>query len=283
MTIALAGFSGFIGTKLRTEFNGYSFVLLERKVLYGKTELLAEKLKGVDIVINMAGYSISKRWTRKRKEKILQSRIDLTRNLVAAVNSMNTKPRVFVNSSAIGVYEAGKIHTEKEYSYGTGFLADVVKDWEQAAKELSGEVKLIIVRLGLVLGTEGGALPKLLPLFKLGLGGAIGSGKQVYSFIHSKDVVDSIRFLIENEGEGVYNLCAPAPVSNLEFTRSIARAYRMPAVFRVPSFILKIMLGKASSIVTEGQTVYPKKLLDEGYKFTFATIDEAILNLVNKQ
>ncbi|MCF8224961.1 MAG: TIGR01777 family oxidoreductase [Bacteroidales bacterium] len=280
MKIAVSGYSGFIGTAVMEELSEHEFTLLSREDIYGDYRVLQKKLKGANIVMNFAGSSISKRWTKKNRKAITMSREFVTRNLSKAINGMENKPRMFVNASAIGIYEKDKKHTETSKNMDNGFLGRTVIKWEQAADEVDGSVRLIKPRIGMVLGKGGGALNPLIPLFKSGLGGPIGSGRQVYSFIHIYDVVKSIRFLIENEKEGVYNLTSPQPVTNKEFTASLGKHLKRPALLWVPSFMLRIVMGKSSEIVTGGQTVYPRKLQDQGYKFTFASIDDALNNLL---
>jgi hypothetical protein len=283
MIIAIAGYRGFIGRHLQKEFASHELILLDRKDLYGDPGQLSEKIQNADVVLNVAGFSVSKRWTPRNRIKIMESRVRLTQNLVEAMNLMKKKPACFINSSAIGVYEYDLTHTEEEYTYGTGFLVDVVKKWEDAARGVSDETKLILMRIGLVLGNDGGALPRLFRLFNLGLGGIIGKGKQVYSFIHIKDLCAAIAFLIEKKSSGVYNFTSPEPVTNKVFTKTIARELKRPAFIPIPLFAMRMVMGKASVIVTKGQTVYPKRLEDDGYKFTFASINDAIHNLVSQQ
>lgn len=280
MIIALAGHRGFIGTHLQEKLKQHSFILLNREDLYGDAESLSRKLINADAVINLAGFSVSKRWTKKNRKKIRDSRELLTGNIVQAIAEMDKKPKMFLNASAIGIYQYDTTNTEKSHTLGEGFLPDVVRKWENAAEAISDEVRTVIMRLGLVLGKDGGALPRLFLLFRFGLGGVIGSGKQIYSFIHIDDVTGAIEHLLNGKSRGVYNLTAPQPVTNKEFTHTIARFMRRPAIFRIPVFAMKIVMGKAAMIVTRGHAVYPEKLLDEGYKFTFVSIQEAIQNLV---
>lgn len=282
MVISLSGYNGFIGLHIRKAFAEHDFILLNRDDLYGDLTALSKKIKTADIVINCAGYPVAKRWSKKNKKKIYSSRIVVTENLVQAINMLDEPPAIFINTSAIGIYEEGEEHSETEFTYNNGFLADVVKEWEKRAEAIRKDVKLIKIRLGLVLGKDGGALPRLLRLFSVGLGGVIGSGKQVYSFIHIDDVTGALEFLINKEAEGVYNFTTPYPVTNKVFTKTLASKLKRPSIFTVPGFALRIVMGKAAGIVTRGQTVYPKKLLDQGYSFTFATIDQAIENIVDK-
>jgi uncharacterized protein len=282
MIIALSGHNGFIGSHIKKAFKDDTFILLDRDDLYGEPELLAHKIKGARIVINFAGYPVSGRWTKRKKVKIFNSRINVTSNLVQAINMLEDPPEYFISSSAIGIYSQNETHTEIKNSFSEDFLAEVVKKWEDSADIENESVRVIKIRLGLVMGNEGGAMPRLFRLFRIGLGGVIGSGKQVYSFIHIDDVIGGIQFVLANKSSGVYNFTAPHPVTNREFTIAIAKKMKMPALIWVPEIILRFIMGEASLIVTGGQTVYPKRLLDEGYNFTFATIDEVIENLLKE-
>jgi len=280
MRIAIAGYNGFIGSSIVSGGSNNEFIFLSRKLLYGDNEVLANSLENTDAVLNFAWYPIAKRWTGKRKKLIWESRITITQNIVKAIEHCKIKPGVFINSSAIGIYKYDTINTEEDYFFGESTLAGLVSAWENEAEKVHPEVKLKIIRLGLVLGRKGGALPFLLRLFNLGLGGKIGSGKQVYSFIHIQDVVQAVYFLLDNKEEGIFNLTAPEPVTNKVFTETLARQMKRPAFFAVPSFVLNLMLGNAAELITRGQTVLPQKLLNAGYKFTFATINEAIENIL---
>jgi len=282
MIIALSGHSGFIGSHIKEAFSKHEFILVSRQELYGDYKVLAEKIAGADVVINSAGFSVSNRWTRKNKKRIFDSRIKVTNNLVNAINSLDKKPEFFINNSGIALYEYDKEHTEYNYSYNDDFLAGVVNEWEKSANAVDESVKLIIIRLGLVLGNTGGAMPRLLRLFRLGLGGVIGSGNQVYSFIHIADVIRALKYLIRNNKEGVYNFTVPLPVTNKVFTRTLSKYLNRPVIFRVPAFALRLVMGQSAVLVTKGQTVYPQKLLDDGFIFNFDTIDKAIIKLVYK-
>lgn len=281
MQIAIAGGTGFIGTKIRNSFVNERIIHLSRQDLYGNEKDLADKIRGVEIVMNFTGHPIVKRWTRKTKEKIFSSRIDVTHNIILAINSLEEKPFMLINASAIGIYEYGSIATEKEFIYGKNFLSNVVKKWEDEADKVSKEVKLIKLRFGLILGNDGGVFPRMKNLFRLGFGGVIGNGKQVYSFIHIDDLTDALRFLIEKKASGVYNFTAPEPVTNKKFSGILANKMGKTAILKIPSFFLYLILGEASCIATRGQTVYPQKLLDEGYNFTFDTIEKVFDKLLD--
>lgn len=283
MVIALSGHGGFIGSHIRKYFSEHDFILVNRDELYGDYKRLAEIINGADIVINSAGFPVSRRWTNKNKKRIYDSRIKVTNNLVKAINYLDRKPKFFINTSGIALYKYGARHTESDYTCNDDFLAEVVKAWENSAWGVDKGVKLIIVRLGMVLGGDGGAMPRMRRLFGMGLGGVMGSGNQVYSYIHINDVLKALKHLIINQKSGVYNFTAPHPVNNKNFTKTLSRTLRRPAFFRVPVFILKIIMGEGAVLVTKGHSVYPKKLLEDGFVFTFDNIDKAMENLVKRQ
>lgn len=282
MVIALAGYSGFIGKQVQNEFREHELIRLGRNDLYGSPLTLAKKIRSADVLLNTAGSSISRRWTKKNRKKIMESRISVTENLVEAIRLCDNRPAVFINASAIGIYEQGKIHDETNFSTGIDFLAEVVKQWEESAGKANDMTRIVLIRLGMVLGKQGGAFPRLYKIFRLGLGGVIGSGKQIVSFVHVEDVIGTIRFLIEKNLHGAFNVTAPNPVANKEFTKSLAHNAHRPAFFRIPAWMMKILMGRAASIIVKGQTVYPKRLQEAGYKFNFATIEETFEDIVNQ-
>jgi uncharacterized protein (TIGR01777 family) len=282
MTIALAGYNGFVGSHIRKKFATHDLILLDRNDLYGDTSALARKISGCDVLINTAGFNVSARWTKKNRKKIYSSRIGVTNNLVDAIGKTTHQPSMFLSASAIGIYRQNMEHTEESSVFAEDFLAEVVQDWEAAADTVADKVKLVKMRFGMVLGADGGALPRLFRLFRFGVGGVIASGKQVYSFIHIDDVTGVIAHILEKKGEGIYNFTSPHPVSNRIFTKTIAQKLHRPALLPVPAFLIRLVMGKAALMVTKGQTVYPKRVLDEGYNFTFASIDKAIENLADQ-
>ena len=242
MIIALSGHRGFIGSHIKKVFSEHEFILINRDELYGDYRELAGRIEGADVVINSAGFSVSSRWTKKNKKRIYDSRIKVTNNVVKAINSLDKKPDIFINNSCIALYEYDKNHTESDYTYNDDFLGEVVKDWEKSANPVDKKVRLIIIRLGLVLGNDGGALPRLLRLFRMGLGGVIGSGTQVYSFIHIDDVAGALEYLMFNNKEGVYNLTAPYPITNKEFMKTLGKSISRPSIFRVSAFVDMMVL-----------------------------------------
>ena len=306
MRIIIAGGSGLIGRELASALvnTGNELSILSRnpgkvidmpgavKILQWDGKTLQEwgkEIEKTDAVINLTGENISgsglfpTRWTAERKERLRQSRVSAGKVLTQAIEMSGKKPSVFVQASGIGFY--GK-QPEKQFTEESGggddFFANLSKVWEASSQpvEVLG-VRRVIVRNGIVLSTKGGALPSLLLQYRLFVGGPIGGGKQVYSWIHIDDEVNAIRFLIENNNaSGVFNLTAPNPVTNKEFGKTISRVMRRPHYFPLPGFGMRIAFGEVASMVLEGQTVFSNKLLEAGYVFKFPTLDLALKDLL---
>ena len=242
-------------------------------------------VSGFDAVIHLAGESVVGRWTAEKKRAILESRALGTRNLASALAQTKTKPRVFVSASAVGFYgNRGDEILREESSAGQGFLSEVCREWEAASRiAADAAIRTVNVRIGLVLSNRGGALPKMLKPFKLGLGGRIGTGRQWLSWIHVDDIVGGIRHAINTpELSGPVNLVAPNPVRNAEFTVVLASVLARPAIFPVPAFALRIVFGKmaADELFLSSQRVEPQKLQTSGYTFHYRDLRTALDNLV---
>jgi uncharacterized protein (TIGR01777 family) len=240
-----------------------------------------EALEGTDAVIHLAGEPVAQRWTEGAKERILQSRVAGTRALVEAISRLEARPKVLVSASAIGFYgDRGDEVLTEESSRGDGFLADVCVAWEQEAlkaEELG--VRVSRVRFGVVLGAEGGALAKMLPVFRAGLGGPIGKGQQWMSWIHVADAVGMLMSAL-SEGVEVWNATASQPVRNAEFSRTLGRVLRRPAVFPVPGFVLRLMFGEMATMLTGSQRVAPEAAGKAGYRFEFPELEAALKDLL---
>jgi uncharacterized protein len=249
------------------------------------TPLSPAAVSGFDAVIHLAGESVVGRWTAEKKRAILESRALGTRNLASALAQTKTKPRVFVSASAIGIYGSrGDEILREESAAGQGFLSEVCREWEAASRiATDAGIRTVNVRLGLVLSNKGGALPKMLKPFKLGLGGRIGSGQQWLSWIHIDDIVGGIRHAMNtSELSGPVNLVAPNPVRNAEFTRVLASVLGRPAIFPVPAFALRIAFGEmaADELFLSSQRVEPENLRTSGYTFHYRDLRTALDNLV---
>lgn len=283
MKIAISGANGYIAKNLAPELKGagHTVIPIERRILYN-VDQLSELLSGAEVVINLAGAPILQRWTAVNKKEIFKSRIETTQNIVNAINSLpdNKKPHIFISASAIGIYSSGMTHSEDSNSYSTDFVGEVVKNWESASVDLSPKVRRVVFRIGLIMGKEAKTIQKLVPIFKLGLGGKIGSGKQPFPFVHIYDVVNAILWGIENEqANGIYNLVAPDNIDNKTFTRALANSINRTAFFTVPEFILKLVLGEASSLLLQSPQVMPERLINEGFVFLFPGIKSCLAEI----
>ena len=289
--IAVTGASGLIGSALvgYLKSQGHTVQRLVRRPAVSSEEITwdpisgtvdMEALAGVDAVIHLAGAGVSdKRWTKKYKSEILNSRLLGTTTIAKAVAIV--KPQVFISASAIGWYgESGNRAVIESDRVGDDFLAAVCREWEAAA-DLAGDVRTVKLRTGLVLDPTGGALGKMLPLFRFGLGGKLSNGKQWWSWITLHDQIRAIAFLLENKVSGPVNLTSPNPVTNSEFTAGLARAMRRPALFPVPAIALKIVLGGFSAEVLGSKKVMPQVLTEAGFTFDYPHISSALEKLVD--
>jgi uncharacterized protein (TIGR01777 family) len=298
MKIVIAGGSGFLGGHLADALarDGDDVVVLTRGhsrasgpvrsvtwIPDDSAGAWAAELDGAGAVVNLAGESIAaRRWSAAHKQHILDSRIHSTRSLVVAINKARQRPPAFVSGSAVGYYgPLGDELATEEREAGRDFLATVCRQWEAEAMRSASTTRTVCIRTGLVLDREGGALPKMLPPFKLGAGGPVGSGKQYWPWIHRQDWVDLVRWIIRSPSvAGPVNLTAPSPVPNSTFARALGRALHRPALIPTPAFALKLLLGEmADALLLSGQRAVPAKAERLGYKFGFARIDEALAAL----
>jgi uncharacterized protein len=297
MNIAITGGSGFIGRRLMKALSGgnHTIRVLSRHAgtnlppgvkLYvwdaTKGSPPAESLEGADAVVSLAGEPIAQKWTPETKEKIRGSRIQGTRNLLQTVAELATRPPVLVCSSAIGYYgsRGDEVLTESS-APGSGFMAEVCAAWEQEANAAEGlGMRLVKLRTGVVMGMGGGALHKMLPAFKGGMGGKLGHGDQWMSWIHLDDLVGIIQYALENPVSGPVNGTAPNPVTNADFTKSLGHAISRPSVFPIPAFMVKTMFGEMSEVMLSSQRVLPKAAQAAGYQFRYPEIDAALRNIL---
>ena len=290
--IAITGASGLIGSALvgHLKSEGHTVQRLVRRATVAPDEIQwdpktgyvdIEALRGVDAVIHLAGVGVGdKRWTKRYKSEILNSRLLGTTAIANAVAEV--KPQVFISASAIGWYgDSGNRAVVESDSVGNDFLAAVCREWESAA-DLAGDVRTVKLRTGLVLDPTGGALGRMLPLFRFGLGGKLGSGKQWWSWITLHDVVRAIIFALEHPIAGPVNLTTPNPVTNQEFTAALARAMNRPALFPAPAIALKIALGGFASEVLGSKKVMPNALSDAGFVWDYPHITNALTALIDQ-
>lgn len=301
MQILITGGTGFIGRRLVAKLlaEGHRISVLTRQDSKTVRKLLSNDIKPVksltavnpsiayDAVINLAGEGVmEERWSHKRKRTLLDSRVGLTSELIDLLERMENRPKILISASAIGFYGCSEdpFTCNESSSAGTDFAASLCARWEQAAQRAESlGVKVCRVRIGVVLHPDGGALHELLPAFRLGAGGPLGSGRQMMSWVHMDDLVNSLVFLLNHEAaQGVYNATAPTPVSNKEFARTLGRTLRRPSLLKMPGFVLKMALGESSDMLLKGQAVIPERLQEAGFKFEHPELEGALKNLLGK-
>lgn len=304
-TILVTGGTGFVGTRLVQKLadQGHQIRVLSRNPEKAKSKwqgnvqtfkweaphgkIPASALQQVDSVINLMGENIGdKRWSATQKIKLRESRVDGTRNLIQALQKQGLKLKSFISTSAVGIYPVNKDQVLTESSESSdSFLASLCVDWEKEVEALDkNQVEQVaIIRVGVVLGLGGGAAAKLMPIFKLGAGGPVGSGSQMMSWIHVEDLVQLYEFVLNHpEIQGPLNAVAPNPVSNKEFSKALAKSLRRPCLFPVPPVALKLAMGEMSTIVLDGQEVKSEVLPNTAFDFRYPTIDQACDQLAGK-
>jgi hypothetical protein len=246
----------------------------------GATPVPDGALDGVDAVVNLAGAPIARRWSDAVKREVVESRVDVTRRLVAAIGSGG--PGVLVNASAVGFYGGGEREVDESAGKGSGFLADVCADWERAAMEAaSAGVRVVLLRTGIVLSRDGGALAQMLGPAKLGLGGPIAGGRQWFPWVHVDDLVGIVLLALDDPAlRGPVNVVAPGIVRQGDFSRALGRATGRPAVMPVPAFAMRAMFGEGAQVVLDGQHATPRAALAAGYAFRHPDLDGALAALV---
>ena len=268
MKVAITGASGFVASHLKEQFQDF----VEIKRGDSEDEILA-KLKDVDVVFNLAGAPIIKRWSESYKKVLLSSRVETTKKLVRAVNA--SKVKHFISASAVGAYPDNGLYDESYTEYANDFLGKLTKEWEAEANKCSKPTA--IIRFGIILGKDGGALSQMLTHFKMGVGGTIGDGKMVMSWIAIDDLVGMYAYIVKHKLTGVFNATAPNPVTNYEFTKALGKALHRFTIFPIPLFVLKIIFGEGASVLTGSKEIYPKAIMDAGFEFECQTIDKAFI------
>lgn len=297
MKALITGATGFIGRQLVAKLPGC--VVLTRDATHAKSVLgdvnaypwdasrerpPVAAFQGVDTVFHLAGEPVAEgRWTAAKKKRLKDSRVHPTQNLIAAIGSLGLRPRTLVCASAIGYYgDRGDETLTEQSPPGTGFLADICQLWEQeAARGRDVGMRVVSVRIGVVLGKHGGALKKMLTPFKLGVGGVLGDGKQWMSWVHIDDLVNLLLFAAEHpEIEGAMNGVAPAPVTNREFTKTLAATLHRPAIFPMPKFAVRAAFGEVADVLLGSQRVLPQVARERGFEFRFGRLEEALQDIV---
>lgn len=304
MKIAIVGATGFVGTglieKLKQEQD--NVVVLSRNLEKAKrlfpseafpnleiadlntSESLTQILSQCDGVVNLAGEPIAERWTPEYKQQIISSRQQTTAKIVQAIAAADSKPKVLVNASAIGYYGTSETTVFDETSApGNDFLAEVCQKWEAEAKQVQEVgVRLVILRLGIVLG-NGGALGKMIPPFKIFAGGPLGNGRQWFSWIHIDDLINLIIYALKNPHmQGTFNATAPTPVRMNQLCQTLGEVLKRPSWLPVPAFALDVMLGEAAKVVLEGQQVLPKQTQATGFQYQYPTLKPALTEIISK-
>ena len=292
--VLVSGVSGPIGAALLPSLDtrGYDVVRLVRGVANGNGQISwdpakpvsPEAVSGFDVVIHLAGETIMGRWSAAKKAKIRDSRALGTRNLADALAQAKNKPQVFICSSAIGYYgNRGDEILRENSAAGSGFLADVCRDWEAATQPaIKARIRTVQIRTGIVLSAKGGALGAMLTPFKLGVGGRIGNGHQWMSWIDIEDMIGAIHHILKADLlQGPVNMVAPKPVTNAEFTQTLASVLSRPAIFPLPQFVVKAAFGEMGETVLLGsQRVEPTRLVGTGYPFRFRELRESLKNIL---
>jgi len=304
MKVLVVGGSGFVGARLvgalrargdEVVVTGRSAARFEKQFGAGvgcvewdpnRGPLPLSELAGVDGVVNLAGDPVHKgRWNKAKKERIRESRVVGTKNLVAALASAEPQPKVLVNASAIGWYGDRKHNwVHEDYPPADDYLAEVCQAWEaEARRAREAGIRTAIVRLGVVLGRDGGAYPEIAKPFRMFAGGRIGLGKMWMSWVHVDDVVGLLLYCLDSEGAvGVYNATAPNPVSNEEFAKTLGKVLKRPSVMYVPAFMLRLAKGEFAQVITASIRARPLRTLAAGYEFKFPRLREALLDIEGK-
>ncbi|AZG72777.1 TIGR01777 family oxidoreductase [Shewanella livingstonensis] len=296
MKILITGATGFVGKQLVKSLGDHQLIILTRNMGNGKNSLgshhqywetLADKsdLNDIDAVINLAGEPIvSKRWSNKQKKLICDSRWDITAALTQLIGKSTTPPHTFISASAIGYYgRQNQTPVDEASGFHAEFSHDICQEWENRALQAqSQQTRVCITRIGIVLGKNGGALAKMLPPFKLGLGGPIGNGEQGMSWVHIDDLIKLFCYLLNNSSlQGIYNATAPQPVSNAVFAKALGSALNRPAKITTPPLALRLAMGEMSELLTTGQFVLPKRALAAGFEFQYSDINNALQQVIN--
>lgn len=289
MHFLITGGTGFIGTNFinTLDKSQHSITVLTRNIEnesshYRTINSLTEihDNEKIDVVINLAGSPIARRWSDSIKTQLINSRVSTTQSLVELIKRLNSKPNVMINASAIGYYgNQGDTVLNETSSPVDCFTHEICCQWEQEANKVNElGVRLCIIRLGVVLGKHGGALEKMLLPFKLGLGGKLGNGKQFFSWVHINDVISAIMHLINNQNShGIYNLTSPNAVTNAEFTAQLGAALSRPTICTMPASVVKLLYGEmGEALLLDGNRVVPQRLLSEDFKFKWPSIDNAL-------
>lgn len=296
MKIVLTGASGFLGTRLRQLLrkDGYEMHVLGRRAPEGNVKFwpwdalgappAVEPFEGAEAVIHLAGEPVAQRWTPEVKRRIRASRVEGTRALLSSLQKAVNRPKALIGASAVGYYGSRGDEVLMEASApGSGFLPDVCVEWENACREAEAlGLRVALLRIGVVLGPDGGALEKMLPPFRMGVGGKIGNGQQWMSWIHVEDMVGLLRLALRSDVRGVLNAVSPNPVRNAEFTQVLASVLKRPAVLPVPPMALRVLYGEMAEVLTSSQRVQPAAALKARYAFHYPDLRSALRQVLER-
>lgn len=283
MKIVICGVSGLVGSKLQEMFASKHNDVVGIKIRENtKIEDIAKEINRCDILINLSGATILARWDEAYKNILYHSRIDTTRKLVDAIAQCSEKPKLFISASAVGIYDSETIHDDYSTEYGDDYLSHICKDWEaEASRAEEYGVRSVQSRFGVIYAKEGGAMQKMLPPFKMGVGGKIGEGHQIISWIHIDDLVRAFEFIVKTpELKGAINFTTPHSLSNIQQTKIMGEILHRPTFFSVPAFVIKLIFGEGSTVLLDSKDVYPKKLLDSGFEFRFEKFEDALRDVI---
>ena len=287
MNILILGGTGFVGGYLEPFLSelGHTVTVLGREAFEEGFDLVGQ-VNNRDMLINLSGENIGQRWSESYKKALVESRVLTSKKLAEAHQACSNPPKRILAASAIGIYPESDCSQPFDESFNplevedkTNFLATLGQSWEQASLQLNP--KPVIMRFGVVLGKQGGALAKMLPPFKFGLGGPVAGGQQCFSWIHIHDLARAVEYLIEHpEIEGAVNLTAPTPLSNYEFGKALASELRRPYLIPLPLWQLKLMFGEGAQVLTYSSAIVPTRLLEAGFKFEFTTASAALKDIL---
>ena len=284
LKIVICGKSGLVGSKLEDMFTSNHNDVIGIKVRED-TDIadISKELEKCDVLINLSGATILSRWSKEYKEKLYHSRIDTTKKLVDAIATCKEKPKLFLSASAVGIYDSLHSHNDDSQHYADDYLSHICKNWEAEAKKAEvSDVRTVLMRFGVIYAKEGGAMQKMLPPFKMGLGGKLGSGEQIVSWIHIQDLLRAVSFIIKNPSiNGSINFTTPKPLSNIKQTEILGRVLGRPTFFSIPSFMLKLIFSEGSTVMLDSKEVYPTKLLENGFVFDYESFEEALKDIVS--
>jgi len=283
LKIAICGKSGLVGSRLHGLFGSMHNEVIGVKIREETSALdVAKQIEKCDILINLSGVTILARWSESYKKKLYDSRIDTTRKLVDAIEICKEKPKLFLSASAVGIYDSIHSHSDDSEDFAEDFLSALCRDWEAEARRAQNfGVRTVAMRFGVIYAKEGGAMDKILPPFKMGVGGKLGNGKQMVSWIHIDDLLRAILFIMKTPDiSGSVNFTSPYPLTNSEQTEILGKVLNRPVFLGVPSFALKLVFGEGSRVMLDSKEVYPTKLLEHGFIFDYEKFEDALLEIV---